>query len=129
VIFLTKADLLLVHDRILEATGGESGPLHEGSLDAAILALRNRQHYEGAGLAPCAASYAFHLVRAHAFVDENKRIGVAAAETFLVANAARLEASDDEIHDLVLAIASGSMARDDVDRWMEARVRTATPPR
>jgi death-on-curing protein len=129
VIFLTKADILFLHDRILEASGGESGLIHEGGLEAAILAPRNRRHYEGAGLALCAASYVFHLVLAHAFVDGNKRVGAMAAETFLVANGAQLEATDDGFHDLVLTIASGCTAREEVDRWMDARVRTPPPPR
>jgi hypothetical protein len=78
--------------------------------------------YEEANLATCAATYAFHLTQNHPFLDGNKRIGAAVAEIFVRLNSARLAASNDEIVELFLGIASGKCSREEVEqifgRWV-----------
>jgi death-on-curing protein len=96
--------------------GGLPGLRDEGLLDSALLAPAQRQHYEGADLATCAATYAFHLTSNHPFVDGNKRAGAAVAEIFLRLNGARLTATDDEIVELFLRIAAGNMSRGEVEQ-------------
>jgi len=123
VIFLSKSDVIAMHDEVLEEFGGEAGFLNESALESALNSAPNRAHYEGATLAVCAATYAFHVTKAHAFVDGNKRLGAATAATFLESNLARLAASEDELHSVILAIADGSMSRDQADAWFLARVR------
>ena len=122
-IFLTKSDVISMHDEVLEAFGGEAGFLNESALESALNSAPNRAHFEGAGVAVCASTYAFHITKAHAFVDGNKRLGVATATTFLESNLATLSASEDELHSVILAIADGSMSRDQADAWFAARVR------
>ena len=46
----------------------------------------NRAGYEEASVFEIAAAYAFGIVKAHAFVDGNKRTGFVAALTFLRLN-------------------------------------------
>jgi len=125
--FLTTEELLRLHDALLALHGGEQGFLNESMLESAAGAARNRHGYEGAGIAECAATYAFHVTKAHAFVDGNKRLGLAATVAFLRLNGARLDASDDDRHDLILAIASSTVTRDEVDAWFAARVRESPP--
>src|SRR6185436_11285670 len=103
--------------------------LNEAVLESAIAAPRNRHGYERAGLAECAATYAFHVTKAHAFVDGNKRIGGAVAEAFVKMNGAALEASDDEYHNLILDIAAGRMTRDEADAWCPAPFENGRLPR
>ena len=121
--FLEKQQVIDLHDEVIATVGGEPGMLNEAALESALAAPQQRAWYEQAGMAACAATYAFHVAKAHAFVDGNKRIAVVAVETFLSVNAAVLEATDDELHALVLAIADGTMSRDDADAWFAARVR------
>jgi Fic/DOC family len=45
----------------------------EALLESALTAARNRHHYEMADVVSCAATYAYHLTQAHAFLDGNKR--------------------------------------------------------
>ena len=125
--FLTKDEILVIHDAVLSLHGGEAGFLNEPMLDSASAAPINRHGYEGAGVSECASTYAFHLTKAHAFVDGNKRLGLAAMIAFLRLNRARLVATDAERHDLILAIAAGKMTRDDTDAWFAARVRESSP--
>ena len=49
-----------------------------------------------------AASYLFHLVQNHPFVDGNKRIGLEAALVFLELNDWSIEADDEELVEHVL---------------------------
>ena len=88
----------------------------EGALESALAAAEQRHFYENADLATCAATYAFHLSQAHAFVDGNKRAAAAVSEIFLEINGARLALSNDQVVDLFLRIAAGELLRDQVDQ-------------
>ena len=109
--FLTKDEILELHIKIIEVFGGSHGIRDEGALESAIFAAENRFHYEKADLFICAATYAYHLSQAHAFIDGNKRIADVAATLFLKLNGAEIAASTQELIDLFLKIAAGEMAR------------------
>lgn len=87
-----------------------------GALESALMATENRAYYEGAGLDVCAATYAYHLTQAHAFLDGNKRIAAAVAELFVELNDARLKMTNAEIIEVFLSIADGRLTRDEVER-------------
>jgi death on curing protein len=125
VIFLRKADLLDLHGRLLAEHGGTEGLLSEGALESALLSAENRRWYESADLAACAATYAYHLTQAHAFLDGNKRVGAAVMEVFLMANGAELGAEDDELYELIMGIAGGGLTRQAVEEWLRSRLRQA----
>ena len=59
----------MAHARLIEQTGGRAGIRDVGLLESALAAAENRHIYEGADLAACAATYAYHLTQAHAFID------------------------------------------------------------
>ena len=61
-------------------------------------------------------TYAWHLTQAHAFIDGNKRIAAAVSEIFAEINGLKLNATDDQIVDLFLGIASGEKSRNDVEQ-------------
>ncbi|MGH9901506.1 MAG: type II toxin-antitoxin system death-on-curing family toxin [Pyrinomonadaceae bacterium] len=115
-LFLRKQEVINIHARMIEATGGTGGLREEGALESALAAAENRRHYENADLATCAATYAYHLTQSHAFVDGNKRIAAAVSEIFVEINGARLDATNEQIVALFLSIAAGELARDDVER-------------
>jgi death-on-curing protein len=121
-IFLNKTDLLEIHSRAIREFGGSPGLLNEAALESALVAAVNRAWYENADLAACAAAYAFHLTHAHAFIDGNKRVGAAATEVFLLANGLEIRASDDDLYQLFMGVASSERSRDDVEEWLRGRV-------
>lgn len=125
-LFPRKGEVLVIHRQLLERFGGLVGIRDEGALDSALLAAANRQHYEGADLAICAATYAFHLTRNHPFVDGNKRIGAAVAEIFVRLNGARLDATNDDLVELFLRIAAGSVSREEVEQIFKRWVATSS---
>lgn len=56
-----------------------------------------------------AAALAHSEVRNHALVDGNKRLGLMLLIVFLGVNGARSTATNDEAHDLIMAIADGKL--------------------
>lgn len=121
-IFLSVADVLKIHHRTIAEQGGSEGVRDENLLQSALTAAQNRFFYENADLAACAATYAFHLSKAHAFVDGNKRVAAVAAEVFLLINQAILNAGNDALEKLYLKIADGTLTRDEVEEFFRARL-------
>jgi len=76
IIFLTKSEILTLHELALSKHGGSYG-IRESILESTIAAPENRYYYENVGIIECAAAYAYHLSQAHAFVDGNKRVAAA----------------------------------------------------
>jgi death-on-curing protein len=85
-LFPSKDEVLHLHYQIIEEFGGSHELRDEGALESALIAAENRAYYESANLAIYAATYAYHLTQAHAFIDGNKRIAAAVAELFLAIN-------------------------------------------
>ena len=115
-LFPGKAKVIEYHTWLIERFGGSIGLRDEGALESALAAAPNRRHYEDANIVKCAATYAYHLSQAHAFIDGNKRIAAAIMELFLNINRTILPASDDEIENLIMDIASGRITRDESER-------------
>jgi death on curing protein len=120
--FPDKLDVLTAHARLIAETGGSVGLRDEGLLESALAAAENRQGYEDADLTTCAATYAYHLTQAYAFIDGNKRIAAAVTETFLESNGSQLAMTDGEVVRLFLDIAAGLLSRDEVERLLRARI-------
>jgi death-on-curing protein len=116
-IFLSKTEIIEFHRRTIEEHGGSFGIRDEGILESAILAAENRVYYEEAGIIACAATYAFHLIQAHAFIDGNKRIGAITAEIFLESNDAFLVPDNEVMQEIYLKVANGEMSRDDLEKY------------
>jgi death-on-curing protein len=116
IFFPDYEEVILIHAEILKATGGSEGLRDKNGLDYALKAAENRLNYETEELAKLAATFAYHLSQAHAFVDGNKRIAAVVAELFLILNGAKLNATNDEIVELYLAIAASKMSREDVEQ-------------
>ena len=108
-------EVLLIHAEIIKETGGSEGLRDAGGLESALNAAANRYNYETNDLSKLAATYAYHLSQAHAFVDGNKRIAAVVSELFLKLNGAKLNATNDEIVELFLGIAASKLSREDVE--------------
>ncbi|MEL6354489.1 MAG: type II toxin-antitoxin system death-on-curing family toxin [Cyanobacteria bacterium J06627_28] len=62
-----------------------------------------------------AATYAYHLCMAHAFVDGNKRVAAVVSETFLLINGWQLGLENAALVDMFLKIADGTLSRDEIE--------------
>lgn len=121
--FLDKELVLRIHAQLLEASGGADGLRDENGLESAIRAAENRFYYEDADLAVCAATYAYHLTKAHAFVDGNKRVSAAVAEVFLDVNDSKLDCDNNTLADFFLKIAASELEREEVENFFISHVK------
>jgi death-on-curing protein len=114
--FLTLDDVLALHSGSIARFGGDAGIKDLGLLESAL--AMPQATFSGADLhetlAEKAAAYLFHVVKNHAFVDGNKRTGLACALVFVELNGYRWEASDDSLIALTLEVASGTRSKSSV---------------
>ena len=117
--YLTAAQVLFIHARLIAETGGATGLRDLGLLEAAV--ARPQATFDGADLYPDrwaqAAALMASLVQSHPFVDGNKRVGVTAAGIFLQRNGLRLTATNDEVKAFALAVAQGAMTTEQIAAW------------
>jgi death-on-curing protein len=122
-LFLTLDEALAIHAHQIARYGGALGLRDKGLLESAL--AMPAAAFAGESLHPSlaeqAAAYLFYLVRKHPFVDGNKRIGLACALAFLRLNGSRIQASDDELVDLVIGVAEGRLAKADVAVFLRER--------
>jgi death-on-curing protein len=128
--YLALIEVLELHHKILEQTGGALGIRDMGLLESAI--AQPRMTFGGEDLYPSllekAAALGFSIIMNHPFVDGNKRTGHAATETFLVLNELEINASVDEQELVVLAIASGELGREAFVEWLRQHTAPANNP-
>jgi death on curing protein len=124
-VYLSVEQLLRLHRMQLRTFGGSGGLRDRGGLEAA--AARPQMTFDGEDLYPDVvaktAALMHSLVMNHAFVDGNKRVGAMAAELFLLANEYELDATDDDLVDLTLAVASGEISSEALTIWVRQRSR------
>ena len=58
------------------------------------------------------------LISNHAFVDGNKRIGMYVMLTFLEVNGIHMESTNEEVVEVGLSVASGTMDYDSLLQWV-----------
>ena len=119
-IILSKEQVLKLHTSLIKTTGGSDGIRDEGMLD---LALNNPfQSFGGKELYPSiqakAARLCFGLVKNHAMLDGNKRLGVHAMLVFLALNGYELSYCQKELSDVILALASGDIGEKEILQWI-----------
>ncbi len=120
--FVDKFSVLIIHRKSIERFGGIHGLRDAGALESAVNAAETRFHYETEDAAKLAATYAYHLSQAHAFLDGNKRIAAAVTGVFLEINGFLIEMTEDEVIELFLAIAAGEMSREAVEEKFSERL-------
>ena len=116
----SKEKVLLLHQILAEATGGSAGIRDEALLDSAL-----ESAYAGFGdkeFSPSkeekGARLGYALISNHAFVDGNKRIGLYVMLSFLEMNGIPIKCTDDELVDIGLSVAAGSMGYDELLQWV-----------
>jgi death on curing protein len=124
-LFLSEEEVLAIHFAQIELYGGSLGIRDPGLLRSAL--AQPSASFGGkwlhADLHEMAAAYLFSLVMNHPFVDGNKRVGTMAALSFLDLNGIDVDASIDAFEALILAVAAGKTARDDVVTFLRAHSR------
>lgn len=117
---LTKEQILMLHNQLIESFGGSSGVRDDGLLSSALECLF--QYFGGEELYPSiqekAARLCYGLVKNHAMLDGNKRIGAHTMLVFLVVNRYELEYTQKELIDLILDVAGSKKGYEDILAWI-----------
>ena len=117
---LTKQQVLNLHKQLIDTTGGISGVRDENML---ISALETPfQSYEGQELYPSiqakAARLCYGLVKNHAMIDGNKRIGAHVMLVFLALNGVELQYTQKELYSIILELASSKIEYEELLKWI-----------
>lgn len=126
-VFLTLDEILEIHAQQIELYGGSDGVRDSAGLESAVATPMASfgGEFLHSTIPSMAAAYLFHVCQNHPFVDGNKRTAANAAITFLLLNDWDLDISEDELVDLVLAVASGSASKAALTKVLNAKCRRA----
>jgi len=111
--FLSLNEVLSIHQDQITRYGGTPGIRDIDLLKSAlgIPPATYGREFLHTDIFEMAASYLFHIVKNHPFVDGNKRTGAVAALVFLDLNGFDFLATEDDFTEMVLAIAGGVMSK------------------
>lgn len=123
-IWVDAEDVILIHRRIIQTTGGIDGLRDRAGLEAALAAPL--QSFAGQDLFPSdiekISRLGYGLAANHAFVDGNKRIGAMLTQLLLKWNGHHLALKEGELADMFIAIADGSATERDLLAWVRAHL-------
>lgn len=121
-LWIDRETLHLLYARQVELFGGSFGVRDENLVESALNRPRMKFDYDPeADLFTCAAAYLIGFAKNHGFVDGSKRIGLAAALSFLGANGWRIVSPPDDLLTLVLGVATSAVDEQEVAQWFRAR--------
>ena len=115
-ILLTVEEIIVLHGKLIDKTGGSHGirdiPLLESAVYSTESSFGDIEKYKT--VEEKAARLMFALTNNHAFVDGNKRIGVLAMLMTLELNGITLIYTQNELIKLGLSVADGSWVYEDI---------------
>ena len=117
---LSKAQIIKLHTQLIDEYGGTDGIRDMGLFESAIYApfqmFGEIEAYPT--LREKGVRLGYGLIKNHAFIDGNKRIGVHTMLVFLALNGICLDYSQDELIDVVLKVASGEYDYEKFLNWV-----------
>lgn len=121
--YLSTEEIVAIHDRIIQETGGSMGVRDKHLL--ASLAERPKSSFSGneqyEGVFEKAASLLEALVQYHVFVDGNKRTGLTVAVIFLKLNQYVTQVKKEDGLNFMEQVAVEKLAVTEIAVWLEKR--------
>ena len=119
--YLTRPEVLAIHEDQIEQYGGSHGVRDHGLLESAL--YRPQTGYY-ADLIEEAAALWESLAQNHPFIDGNKRTAFAATYTFLAINGVVLTADSGAAYDFISGLyAQGAFNFDNLVPWLRINVK------
>jgi death on curing protein len=119
--WISLPELLLIHARVIDATGGVHGVINAGALESSL--LRPFTSFGGRELFPAAndkiAALIHSIIAFHPFADGNKRTALVAADTVLRLNGRRIRPGPD-VEEFFWSIARGEQTLESIAGWLTA---------
>lgn len=126
VILITVDDAIRLHTMVIDRFGGLSGirdiRLLESALDQPLKIIDYGEEQE-TQFEYLAATYFFHVIKNHAFIDGNKRTGLLIATTFLARNGFVLNMDFDTLYQLALETAESRAQKQDIAALFKAGMK------
>lgn len=130
ILFISVADVCAMHDMVVQEYGGRAGIHNQGLLESAvnqplmILAYGTSQEQT---ITYLAATYFFHIIKNHPFIDGNKRTGLLTALKFLAKNGYEIENFADEtmyddLYQLAIDTAISKKSKEDIAKFFKKLV-------
>jgi death-on-curing protein len=119
--FLTLAEVLEIHEDLIQEFGGSPGIRDLGLAESALAMPQSGagdQHYHAFPF-EMAAAYLYHIVQNHPFVDGNKRTAFAAALSFLELNGHAVLGGESELEAATWQVASGKLDKNGATAILE----------
>lgn len=118
--YLTIAEVLAIHEQLIEQYGGIHGIRDSGLLEAAV--FRPQTGYY-ASVAEEAAALMESLGNNHPFLDGNKRIAFAAAHTFLLVNGFDLAVDPGAAFEFIMrSLSTGEFRFAQILKWINDHI-------
>ena len=123
--YLSLAEVVDLHRRILQVTGGAIGLRDLGALESAI--AQPQATFSGVDLYPTlaekAAALCFALIQGHPFVDGNKRTGFVIGVLFLELHGFDFKASEEDATQAIMSLAAGTLDEAGYAAWLRANAK------
>ncbi len=123
--FISLAEARAIHSEQLALFGGATGIIDEGKLESALFRPANIANYNpDASVYDLAASLGYSIAINHPFLDGNKRTAFIVMAVFLELNGSSLVASEVEVVEMMLGVASGKVTERELSSWLERNSTT-----
>lgn len=113
---LTSEQILSLHSQLISTTGGTDGTRDKGLVESALANVFDTyfgvEKYKT--IEEKSARLCYSLIKNHAFLDGNKRIGIFAMLVLLEINNIILDCTDKELVNLGLGVASSKLNYEDI---------------
>lgn len=127
--FLSVDDVCFAHRDQVTRYGGDPGIRDIGLLESAV--LQAQATFGGNYLCEfpfeMAASYLFHIVQNHPFVDGNKRAGAVAGLLFLAMNGIEFNAPAGALYEPTMSVANGLVAKVEIVEFFRSHAFPSFP--
>lgn len=124
VVYLTRDEVLYIHEQVIEAFGGSHGVRDMNLVESAV--HRPQASFGGEDLYlnlwRKAAALMHSLLFNHAFIDGNKRTAFVGADAFLRKNGYRLRCNSKTAYEFLMDALASKSAVDRLAKWISKRV-------
>ena len=117
---LTAAQVIKLHEQLIQQTGGRHGIRDMGLLESAVEAPFQAfgEHELYPSIQAKAARLGYGLIKNHAMIDGNKRIGAHAMLVMLALNGVSLRYTQKDLYTVILDVAAGQKGYEDLLDWI-----------
>ena len=123
--YLYPNQVLFIHQKVIEASGGAGGVRDQGLLESAV--YRPQASFGGEDLYPSlvtkVAAMTHSIAKNHPFVDGNKRTAYEAMRIMLKLNGHDIHANEDEKFKLMIELAESKITEDSLADWLEQHTK------